>query len=467
MRNKLQVFILLISMAWIASSCLDDNEYEYEYPNDTAITAFSLGTVDRYVHTLSSKGEDSVYTEDVDGSEYKFYIDQVKKIIYNPDSLPKGCDATRILATISSKNSGVIGIKDTKSDSIAAYSSSDSIDFSVPREIRAYNVIGTAYSAYTVTVNVHKEDPDSFGWHTLAQNNAELAALAQAKAVNVNERIYLFGIDATNNLHIYATNITDGVEWEEVTPDVSLSPNASQNAISFNGYIYTLTNGKTGTNLMRSADAKIWETIKEATELTCLAGASSRYLYALTPTGISVSKDEGLTWEVERIDTDPTFLPSAEISLAYTENLVNKETEHLLLMGRPDASAGQESSTVWTKVQEYAEGSESQPWSYVVYDQADQFKAPYGRQFLATAYRGGFEALHCDSDSLLVSMDKGITWRKDSVGLPTGFNGAHNFAFVKDEQNYLWIINIDGVGSAWKGRHNSEGWIKEETAFEN
>ena len=194
MRNKLQVFILLISMAWIASSCLDDNEYEYEYPNDTAITAFSLGTVDRYVHTLSSKGEDSVYTEDVDGSEYKFYIDQVKKIIYNPDSLPKGCDATRILATISSKNSGVIGIKDTKSDSIAAYSSSDSIDFSVPREIRAYNVIGTAYSAYTVTVNVHKEDPDSFGWHTLAQNNAELAALAQAKAVNVNERIYLFGI---------------------------------------------------------------------------------------------------------------------------------------------------------------------------------------------------------------------------------------------------------------------------------
>ena len=149
MRNKLQVFILLISMAWIASSCLDDNEYEYEYPNDTAITAFSLGTVDRYVHTLSSKDEDSVYTEDVDGSEYKFYIDQVKKIIYNPDSLPKGCDATRILATISSKNSGVIGIKDTKSDSIAAYSSSDSIDFSVPREIRAYNVIGTAYSAYT------------------------------------------------------------------------------------------------------------------------------------------------------------------------------------------------------------------------------------------------------------------------------------------------------------------------------
>ena len=75
--------------------------------------------------------------------------------------------------------------------------------------------------------------------------------------------------------------------------------------------------------------------------------------------------------------------------------------------------------------------------------------------------------MHCDSDSLLVSMDKGVTWRKDSVGLPTGFNGAHNFAFVKDGQNYLWIISVDGVGSVWKGRHNSEGWIKEETAFED
>lgn len=45
----------------------------------------------------------------------------------------------------------------------------------------------------------------------------------------------------------------------KVTPDVPLSPNACQSAISFNGYIYTLTNDMTGTNLMRSVDAKTWK----------------------------------------------------------------------------------------------------------------------------------------------------------------------------------------------------------------
>lgn len=467
MRKKLQVCVLLISLAWISSSCLDDNTYDYEYPDDTAITAFSLGTVDRHVHTISSKGEDSVYTAEVDGSAYKFYINQTTREIYNPDSLPVGCDATHILASITSKNSAVIGIKDIDSDSLAVYSSSDSIDFSVPREIRAYNLTATAYSTYTVTVNVHKEDPDSFYWHTLAQNDATLAALTQAKAVSVNERVFLFGVEGTGTPRIYMTDINDGVNWEEVTPNVSLSAKACKNVVSLNGYIYTLADGMTGTNVIRSTNARNWETVAEGTDLTCLGGASSRYLYALTPTGISMSRDEGATWEKEMIDADAAYLPNTEISLAYKESVVNAETEQLVLLGRREAAPQDETSLVWTKVQEYANGSENQPWSYVVYDKGDRFKATYGRQVLLATYRDAFEALHCDSDSLLVSIDGGLTWRKDSVGLPVGFNGAREFAFFKDGQNYLWIISVDGVGSVWKGRHNSEGWRKEETAFEN
>lgn len=467
MRNKLQGFLLLISSAWILSSCLSDDEHVYDYPDDTGITAFTLGTVNRYLHTTAkTTGKDSVYKVQVTGSDYKFYIDQLKREIYNPDSLPVGCDAKHILATISSKGSGVIGIKDTESDSLSVYSSSDSIDFSVPREFRAYNLTGTAYTAYTIKVNVHKEDPDSFNWHTLAQNNAELAALARAKAVCANGRIFLFGLDGTGNTHVYSTALEDGLNWQEATPSISLSANAWQSATSLDGYLYTLTSGVSGTNVVRSTDGLNWETIAEGTNLTCLAGASSRYLYALTPTGISVSKDMGAHWEEELIDTDVAYLPTEEISLVYKDNLVNEETEQLLLMGRRDASLGDTISMVWTKVQEYADGAEAQPWSFVEYDRNDLLKASYGRQFLVTAYRGEYEALHCDSTMLMRSVDGGISWRNDSVDLPKDFDGQHHFAFVKDANNYLWVISVDGIGSVWKGRHNSEGWIKEETAFE-
>ncbi len=465
MRRKLQVFILLVSATWMFSSCLSDDTYDYEYPNDTAITAFSLGTVNRIWHTTNSKGEDSVYTTTFTGSNYNFYIDQANRTIYNADSLPVGSDAEHILATISSKNSGTVVLKDTDSDSLIVYSSSDSIDFSVPREIRAYNLSGTAYAAYTVTVNVHKEEADSFRWLTLAQSNAALVSLSRAKAVDVNETIYLFGVDATNALRIYATPVNDGNTWTEVTPSTTLSADSYQSVLAFDGHIYTLANTVSGTNVLRSTDAETWETVATGTSLSRLVGASTHYLYALTPTGISVSKDSGATWTMETLDTDASFLPSAEISFAFTPSKVNTDTENLILMGKRANTYGDRTSVVWNKVLEYANGSENQSWSFVEYDASDENKAPNPQQFLATAYRNGYEALHSDSDSLYISTDGGITWQKDSVAIPTGFDGSHHFTFFKDKQNYLWIISVDGTGNVWKGRHNSEGWRKEETSF--
>lgn len=465
MRRKLQVFILLVSAIWMYSSCLGNDTYDYEYPDDTAITAFSLGTVNRYWHTTNSEGEDSVYMTTLTGSNYNFYIDQYEKLIYNPDSLPVGSDAGHILATISSKNGGTVALKNVDSDTLTVYDSSDSIDFSVPREIRAYNLSGTAYAAYTVTVNVHQEEADSFRWFSLAQSNASLAGLSRAKAVDINETIYVFGIDAANTLRIYSSPADDGISWTAITPSTTLSADAYQSIVVFDDYIYTLSSSVSGTDVLRSSDATTWETIASSTTLSCLVGASSRYLYALTPSGLSVSKDDGATWIAESTDVDASYLPSSEISFAYKPSLVNTETEHLMLMGKRADSYGDSTAVVWNKVLEYADDSEDQVWAFIEYDAFDDNKAPNCQQFLATAYRDGYEAVHCDSDSLYISIDGGITWKKDSVRMPDDFDGSHHFAFFKDNKNYLWIISVDGAGNIWKGRHNSEGWRKEETSF--
>lgn len=113
-----------------------------------------------YLGKTSDGTKDSTYATTIAGSNYKFYIDQAAGKIYNADSLPVGTKISAALASITAKQSSpllwVLKGKDNK-DSLAYYSSSDSVDFSKPKEIRVYNNDYSAYRTYTITVNVHKE----------------------------------------------------------------------------------------------------------------------------------------------------------------------------------------------------------------------------------------------------------------------------------------------------------------------
>jgi len=159
--------LLLTATLLLMASCLNSDDSDTTYYNDTAITTFTLGTMKRYITTTASDGvTDSTYSTTVTGSLYKFYIDQNNRKIYNVDSLPYGTDASKVLATIYVKNSGTVYLKSLTSDSLYIYSSSDSLDFSQPRELRVYTYDGsnTIYRAYTVNVNVHQEPADTFFW---------------------------------------------------------------------------------------------------------------------------------------------------------------------------------------------------------------------------------------------------------------------------------------------------------------
>lgn len=161
--------VILIAAALSLTSCLSDNdESDTTYYTDTAISSFSLGTLNITYHTKASDGvTDSTYTSTFSASTYSFDIDQQNQTIANSDSLPKGTDAAHCLATINTVNSGsvVLVLKATTGkDSLAYYSSSDSIDFSSPVRIRVYNMTLTAYREYTVKVNVHQEEENQFEW---------------------------------------------------------------------------------------------------------------------------------------------------------------------------------------------------------------------------------------------------------------------------------------------------------------
>ena len=77
---------MLLSTLFVVTSCLGSDDDEVTYYGDTAITSFALGTMNRYVHTTSSAGADSVYKTTYAGSGYVFYIDQLTCDIYNVPS---------------------------------------------------------------------------------------------------------------------------------------------------------------------------------------------------------------------------------------------------------------------------------------------------------------------------------------------------------------------------------------------
>lgn len=454
MKRKFFAFIALITATLSLSSCLSSDETTVEYTHDTAITAFSLGSLDRYTKTKA--GKDTLLKANVTGSDYKFYIDQAQRLIYNVDSLPCGVRDTAILATISSKNSSPILLMDiNKPDSVAAYySSSDSINFSKPRFIRVYSSDYSAYAEYKVTVNVHKELPYEFKWHELAQNNSQLAAFSDLKAVACGDYIYVFG-KTTEGTKVLKSAINDGSAWSPIIMNESLSSDAYQSAVALEGKLYISDGGK----VYASADAATWTEVSENADITQLIGASSKNLYAYTATGISVSKDKGVSWEQEKLDTDADYLPTQNISMNAAGVLSAKNVENVMLMGTRDKALNDTVATTWLRTVDYDVNAEAGQWNYLEIENNKSGKMPWLDQVITCAADTGFVALGSNG-KWYKSQNAGLTWKQDKmVVLPAKFATEGRFAFCRDKQHYYWIIRN---GYVWRGRFNIDGWSKED-----
>ena len=455
MKRKFFAFIALITATLSLSSCLSSDETTVEYTHDTAITAFSLGSLDRYTKTKA--GKDTLLKANVKGSDYKFYIDQAQRLIYNVDSLPCGVRDTAILATISSKNNSPILLMDiNKTDSVAAYySSSDSINFSKPRFIRVYSSDYSAYAEYKVDVNVHKELPYEFKWHELAQNNSQLAAFSDLKAVACGDDIYVFGKTAEGT-QVLKSAINDGSAWSSIMMNVNLSRDAYQSAVALEGKLYISDGGK----VYASADAARWELVSsENADVKQLIGASSKNLYAYnTASGISVSKDKGVSWEQEKLDTDKAYLPTQNISMNVAGVLSAKDVENVMLLGTRDKALNDTVATTWLRTVDY-DANEDGQWNYLEIENNKSGKMPWLDQVITCAADTGFVALGSNG-KWYKSQDAGLTWKQDAmVVLPAKFATEGRFAFCRDKQHYYWIIRN---GYVWRGRFNIDGWSKED-----
>lgn len=459
MNLKLPVIASMVMTVLMLSSCLGTDENTIVYYNDTALTSFSLGTVKLINHTTASDGSDSTYTTTYTPSSNLFYIDQQQGLVYNPDSLPVNTNVEAVLATINTKKSGVavLELKDREGkDSLVYYSSTDSIDFSKPVNVRVYNLSWTAYRTYTIRVNVHQQSGTEFNWEKTTCS--ELSQVGMRRMVSIDQATYLFGVENGATVGFRLDNDT----WTRLTSTTSLTADAYKSITVKDNYLYILNNG----SVLRSADGSTWQTVGSASQLTQLLGASPYKLYAMGTEGLYESADNGATWSRDNLDESTDLLPQDNISFICKPSQVNADTYKLLLFGTRDGV-----TYTWSKVEEDESDAESaQPWSYYDVDKYNSHQLPKWDYEQVIWYDNSLLAIGGDFWQWYQSLDEGLVWDGETeevnyYSLPGDFpKQSIQFTVTTDSNHYIYISR-QGDERVWKGRLARTAWTEEQTVY--
>ena len=459
---------LLFSAGFVFASCLNDNDRDITYYDDTAITAFTLGKLSLRVDSTTKDGKkDSVYYRKLDAKNYVFYIDQINKRVYNLDSLPYGVNQKKIVGTFSTRNAGVVTLKSLTSDSTAYYKNGqDSVDFTSERTFVVYSNSQKYSQKYTVDVRVHKQKPNDFKWNNLATVSA-FASLQGLRVANAGSMVLVFGSTASGTV-VYGSPIADGKSWAKLSPSFSPDANAWKSAVSFNGTAYVLSGGR----LWKSDDATSWTDLGvAASAMSRLLGASNAGLHLLGTDGQLYLAKAGTTQIASQaLAASSGYLPQQDFNMVVWNHSASDKTEQVVLLGnRKEADyAGDAAPVVWGKVFEYGQTSSTQRWAYYNSLEAEP-RLPrmsnlqvvvHGPVLLAVGGAGmGASSSVQALKNVYVSADGGLSWRTNRIyTMPTDIakNTTH-FAMGADKDNHIWLV-CAGTGKVWRVRKNSVGW---------
>lgn len=469
MKSKTINIAVLLAALFSLVSCLDTNDGDYVYTDDSAVTAFSVTSAKKAVHVKASNGADSVYYTTATLTAYKFVIDQQRCVIYNPDSLPYGVDPTKLLVSANSLNSGSLVLKSMTSDSLSYLSTTDSLDFSKPRELQVYSLSGAAVRKYEVRVNVHQEPADKFNWTKLPNPTAFTSATGVKSFVvttaSGTTRRFLLASDGTTTT-VYRADGDDA--WTAATPNFNhtLAAETYRSAAVKHDTLFVCDNGV----VMATTDGNIWtqQTTAEAGVARIIAANPIR-LYAYNNEGVMVSSDDsGKTWKVASIDESASLLPNGDIAYATLPLATNPNAYRTLLIGSvPEASTT--AFSIWGKIDEGDAYSENQPWMFYDHNTLNRHELSLMQNFSAFTYDGKIMMVGNEDRVYLPyfygSRDGGITWEADSViTSPLGFFVTGPYTVSVDKDHFIWFVS-GKTGETWRGRINRLGWKKEQYEY--
>lgn len=452
---KIKLLSLIISCFGVfifLTSCLGDDD-EITYSDNALINSFSINNI----KTVKPFETDTL-TFTVTGTRYPFTIDQLSPVgrIFNRDSLPLYTDITKVVINMGISYMATHTLKDIHGeDSVAAWSSTDSLDFTNPIYFKVYAPDGITTKEYEVKLNVHKVDPDVMVWKQIENSNfANFSLTGKQKALIYNEQILVFA-DNDPQIRILSTPLADGKNWNELTINGLDGKGTYSSATLFNGKVYLVANNE----IYSSPDATTWT--KENIGAQALLGSFSNKLIGFnTESSLIYGMTDG-TWEQTQ-NKIPEDFPVDRYNSVTAPLLSNPAIERTVVMGEMKNNSDT-ACVAWTML--------SNEENYIGLFPSNTYACPNLVDIAMVPYDGLLYAFGGKNRDVrgeeikafqhfYTSKDSGKTWYtiKEKVVFPESFLGNNDpFSYVVDNDNFLWIISSGELG-VWKGKINRLGF---------
>lgn len=463
MRIKfLSVIMSFLLMSIAISSCLNSDD-NYEYSSDATIRAFGLDTIKKGIY-------------------YKFTIDQLRGEIYNVDSLPVGSDTIidRILIdTLNVTGWVTSGLQDTLFNNLT-----DSVDLREPITLKVHAADGVTWRKYEITVNVHKQDPDSLIWR-------EASSLPTSPAANKQKSVILKNDAEEENLYVY-TSTTSAyrsslgnpahLSWTPIGVTGMPANTDLGSIVSFKNQLFVATpsgevfcseNGNVWVNagIQEVKESKEVQSMQMSTlvatlEADALTGISEETLIGILLDGgqkyFCISTD-GKNWTRGKETVSNDFPVKDIYATVFTNASGIKQT---VVVGKTETSA--KAVVPWFTMDGLTWADMSTP---------SDFYCP-AMENPAIMYYGGLFHMMGGKFETIYSSRVGIAWNEsadkfkyamkeipgeseddddeEEVTYESLFKDKGDYSLTIDKNHYIWIVWNDG--SVWRGRLNKLGF---------
>ena len=427
-RNFLSLIAFFLFLSIGFSGCLDDETENYEYSTDATVRAFGL---------------DTIY-----GKHYRFTIDQVRRLIYNRDSMPMGADTlldSILIDTFSVTGYISCGTNDTVLNTNTAQDLTPAINNPYGMEFKVHAGDGTTTRIYKLTINVHRQDPDSLVWQHVSTLTTDGPLFQEPKAVLLNDgRIWIAAsstkaciIEDEEGSHISVHSMGN------LPADIDLS-----SAAFFNERVCLVNQrriyGKTASDI----DWSWWTADEEFGELIAVIHGDEQAITILSQKDgkrrVGKISFEGTSFGEPLEEQFPTrrfYVSSFLTGNGVTEYIAVGETES---------------------------GTATIPWlsldgmNWADLSTTSDAYCPWMQNPVVMHYGDRFYLFGGDMSTIYESLT-GIAWFPTTKKflLPNAFAGKSRYTMVVDKQNYIWVI-FGGDGSPsleiWRGRLNRLGF---------
>ena len=462
------------------SSCLNNDVEEIVLPSESSIHSFSIGTVSMEKVTKDSLGNDSTYIDTVSCAHYPFTIDQLNRTIENKDSLPVGSDISKILVNIEADTKAIVYERREENGEVkdTIWTPSDSIDFTRPVAFKVFAHNGMVGKSYMVTVNVHKQIPDTLEWSHFTTSHFASAKLNKQKTVVCNNALYTFGTkeDGTAVAEVLPINKTSMGTWQLVT-ELPAGTN-TYSLQSWKDMLFFIADGKLH---KLNADASI-EQVGLLYDLNSLVGfgnisANKEVMFAYNEEHkmLALNADGSLARNQSFDFVENIAFNTDRLSAAHFATKHNKSLTRTIVMG----NSTNENDTI-ASVFNYTTNDDK--WGKIALKEPticpnlENISMIYYDKKLY-AFGGGISSQNIKPfEHFYCSIDNGLTWKqvKKSMVFPKEDSPKHpnvrpfanyytpnvegSYSAVVDQNHFIWLVWENG--NITRGRVNRLGFAQ-------